>query len=129
MNVLFVMYGDLAGNSAVPLGIYSREFASAGHHCAVAVTDDAPSPGAVFHGHVATHARALAQPEALFPDGRAADVVHAWTPRENVRRFVTAWMARFPAPLVMYLEDNEGWIAQQLLGVADARALLSLSDE
>ena len=50
----------------------------------------------------------LVQP-AFFPDRGTADVIHAWTPRECVRKFVLAYQraARRAARLVVHLEDNE----------------------
>ena len=119
MNILFVLYGDFSSNSANPLTLYARELHRCGHHCAVAV----PSGLETVSQHHNVRFRpvlyddALAAPLSLFPDGRPADVIHACTPREVVRRFVSSYMARQPTPLVIYLEDNELWIAQQALGV------------
>jgi glycosyltransferase involved in cell wall biosynthesis len=59
----------------------------------------------------------LNAPAAVFPDGRPADVIHACTPREAVRRFVSAYMGKLPTPLVIYLEDNEPLIATLALGL------------
>jgi glycosyltransferase involved in cell wall biosynthesis len=123
MNILFALYGDLISNSAFPLMLHARELQRAGHQCAVAVPvgldtapgqDSPPSRGVLFE-------EALAHPAALFPDARPADIVHAWTPRECVRKFVTAYLAIHPAPLVVYNEDNEDWISRQALGMVGLR--------
>jgi glycosyltransferase involved in cell wall biosynthesis len=119
MNILFVLYGNFHSNSANPLALYTRELQSYGHHCAVAVPSgletvnhhDQPNFRPVLYNEV------LNAPAAVFPDGRPADVIHACTPREVVRRFVTSYMAKRPTPLVIYLEDNEGWIATRALGL------------
>src|SRR5690348_16504350 len=37
MNVLFVLYGGLDSNSAIPLALHARELHRRGHRCAVAV--------------------------------------------------------------------------------------------
>src|SRR5207247_212242 len=76
-------------------------------------------------------ADALANPKAIFADGRPADMLHAWTPRENVRLFVTAYLTRRPTPWIVYLEDNEGWIAQAALSPVGLRedVLLQHSEE
>src|SRR5262249_30196616 len=56
-------------------------------------------------------------PGAIFPEG-PADIVHAWTPREGVRRFMTSYLVQRPAtPWIIYLEDNEAWIARVALGL------------
>lgn len=118
MNILFVLYGDFSSNSANPLVLYARELHSLGHSCAVAV----PSKLETVHQHANLSFRpmrygdVLAEPESVFPDGRPADIIHAWTPRETVRRFVTSYMARRPTPLLIYLEDNELWISCRDLG-------------
>lgn len=125
MNILFVLYGDLTSNSATPLALYAREFAAHGHRCAVAIPSSLESVREHANPAFRTvlYADALAHPDSIFADGRAADVVHAWTPRENVRRFVTRYLAQRPAPLVIYLEDHESWISCWALGL-EQEALL-----
>jgi len=118
MNILFVLYGDFSSTSANPLVLYARQLHLAGHSCAVAVpasletVSQHPNPSfkPMLYGDV------LAEPESAFPDGRPADVIHAWTPREVVRHFVTSYMAIRPTPLLIYLEDNESWISCRTLG-------------
>jgi len=118
MNILFVLYGDLGSNSAYPLALFARELHLSGHSCVVAVPNNLetisqhqnPSFRPFLYSDV------LAEPERVFPDGRPADIIHAWTPRENVRRFVTSYMAIHPTPLLIYLEDNESWISCRALG-------------
>jgi glycosyltransferase involved in cell wall biosynthesis len=122
MNILFVLYGDFSSNSANPLVLYARELHLSGHSCAVAVPSNLetisqhenPSFRPILYADV------LAAPESAFPNGCAADVIHACTPREVVRRFITSYMARRPTPLVIYLEDNESWISTRALGMDEA---------
>ena len=120
MNILFALYGGLDTNSAEPLNVYAREFHELGYECAVAMPEGysvpdssrgAPSLRTVSYGE------ALAGPAAIFTNGRPADVLQAWTPRECVRLFVTAYLAKLPTPWVIYLEDNEGWIAKAALSL------------
>src|SRR5688572_21722368 len=119
MNVLFVLYGDFASNSVNPMMLHARELRRRGHRCAIAIPSGLETIPAGIHAdfHTLTYDAALAEPGAIFADGASADIVHAWTPREGVRRFVTSYLSRRPAPLVMYLEDNEGWIARRALGM------------
>lgn len=118
MNILFVLYGDFHSNSANPLALYTRELQSRGHQCAVAVPANLESVSE--HENPAfipvLYHDVLVSPESVFPDGRPADVIHACTPREVVRHFVTSYMAKRPTPLVVYLEDNESWISNRVLG-------------
>jgi len=122
MNILFVLYGDFSSNSANPLALYARELHASGHCCAIAVP--AGLETACLHQdpkfRPILFSEVLAAPQSVFPDGRPADVIHACTPREVIRRFVTAYMAKRPTPLVIYLEDNETWIATQALGIDEA---------
>lgn len=122
MNILFVLYGDFSCNSLHPLALYASKFHMYGHSCAVAVPNNLET---VQQCHNVSfrpllYADVLNDPESVFPDGRSADVVHAWTPREIVRRFVTSYMAKRPTPLIVYLEDHESWISCRTLGLEEA---------
>jgi glycosyltransferase involved in cell wall biosynthesis len=131
MNILFVLYGDFTSNSANPLALYARELQSRGHKCAVAVPcnletinlHDNPAFTPVLYSDV------LASPDSIFPHGRPADVVHACTPREVVRRFLTSYMAVRPTPLVIYLEDNEWWISARAIGFDETTLLQHTEQE
>ena len=133
MNLLFALYGDFTSNSAIPLLLHARELVRLGHRCAVAIPSGLESAAAHGDAQVPTllYRHVLADPAAVFADGRPADVVHAWTPRENVRRFVTSYLVKHPTPWVIYLEDNEGWIARFALGLAGLHedVLLQHTDE
>jgi glycosyltransferase involved in cell wall biosynthesis len=115
VNILFVLYGGFDTNSAIPLCLHARELTRRGHRCAVAMPAGsdmrAPVDGAP---RAWTYEQALEDPESPFDDG-IAEVLHAWTPRECVRGFVTQYLARRPTPWVAYLEDNEAWIARTAL--------------
>ena len=52
----------------------------------------------------------------VFPDGRAPDIVHAWTPRENVRLFCEKLAGFCSFHLFIHLEDNEELILEVNLG-------------
>mgnify|MGYP001603614957 CR=1 FL=1 len=119
MNILFVNYGDFTTNSLNHIGGFANTLCAAGHACAVAVTRTretlAHVPAARFIA--TTYDEALATPR-LFPDGRSADVIHAWTPRESVRKFVLAYQraADPPARLIIHLEDNEHFLLEAYTG-------------
>lgn len=119
MNILFVLYGDFGSNSANPLVLYARELSQRGHSCAIAVPSNLETVGR--HDKPAfrplLYTDVLAHPSSVFSDSRPADVIHACTPREVVRRFITLYMAKQPTPLVLYLEDHEHWIATRTLGL------------
>ena len=123
MNILFAMYGDFESNSAHPMALHARELAAAGHDCVAAVPSNVQSADSLGPRSFrpVLYGEALDHPERLFRDGRPADILHAWTPREGVRKFVTAYLARRPTPWVVYLEDNERWIANTALALTGMR--------
>lgn len=113
MNILFVNYGDFTTNSLNHIGAFANRLTALGHGCVVAVPEKpetlacVPAPAFV----PALYPQLLAGPSP-FPDGRPADVIHAWTPRENVREFVFAYLRRHPARLLIHLEDNEEFLLE-----------------
>lgn len=116
MNILFVNYGDFQSNSLNHIGPLANALARAGHACAVAVPSGLETLADVPDAHFqALEFGGLA--DFAFPNGEPADVIHAWTPREVVRRFVLACKRRFPdARLVIHLEDHEDHLTQTYSG-------------
>lgn len=109
MNFLFVNYGDFTSNSLNHIGAFANRLTLMGHACVVAVPENPETisviPQPLFTP--TTFAGALST-EPLFPDRRPADVVHAWTPRENVREFTLSYCKAHPdAAVIVHLEDNE----------------------
>ncbi|MFM9953529.1 MAG: hypothetical protein ACKVVO_05700, partial [Opitutaceae bacterium] len=119
MNILFVNYGDFTTNSLNHIAGFANTLCAAGHVCIVAVSQDkatvAHLPAPLFIA--ATYTELLARP-GLFPDGRPADLIHAWTPREGVRKFTLAYQraATTPARLIIHLEDNERFLLEAYTG-------------
>ena len=125
MNILFVLYGDLSSNSMIPLALYARKFQERGDLCSVAVPSniDSAQPWPDSDVRAVLYSDVLRSPESAFSNGRPADVIHAWTPREVVRRFVTTYMAKRPTPLIIYLEDHERWITTRMLGLEEEKLI------
>lgn len=113
MNILFVNYGDFTTNSLNHIGGFARVLSEQGHSCAVAVPSGKDTLSAVTDPVfiAALCDEVLAQP-AIFPDRSTADIIHAWTPRECVRKFVIAYQrnAKRSARLIVHLEDNEEYL-------------------
>ncbi|HXA13531.1 MAG TPA: hypothetical protein VNW23_00265, partial [Opitutaceae bacterium] len=128
MNLLFVNYGDFTTNSLNHIAGFARALTARGHACAVAVPRGKDTlrviPDPQFRA--VTYEEALAHPTALFPDGRPADLLHAWTPREVVRKFVIAYQRRSTARLLVHLEDNEEFLIESYLNrpIAELRQML-----
>lgn len=114
MNILFVNYGDFVSNSLNHIGAFANRLTLLGHACAVAVPDNPRSisviPNPLFTP--LTFARAL-ETDPIFPNRKPADIVHAWTPRENVREFTLSYLRHAPsAALFIHLEDNEVFLLE-----------------
>ncbi len=128
MNILFVNYGDFTTNSLNHIGGFARVLAEEGHSCAVAVPSGKDTLSAVTNPSFTAVLcdEVLAQP-AIFPGGGTADIIHAWTPRECVRKFVVAYQrgAARAARLIIHLEDNEEFLISGYTGrtAAELRAM------
>lgn len=130
MNILFVNYGDFTANSLNHIGGFANWLGDRGHTCLVAVPDGLDTLATVHAPRFtpATFVDVLAG-KTTFPNGRPADILHAWTPRENVRRFILAHQRQHPAThVIVHLEDNEEHLAAAFTGQSTA-ALLAASDD
>jgi glycosyltransferase involved in cell wall biosynthesis len=119
LNILFVNYGDFTTNSLNHIGGFANALCAAGHACVVAVPGRKETLAHIASPLfiAATYDEAIATPN-LFPDGRPADVLHAWTPRENVRTFTVNYQraAGKPARVLIHLEDNERFLLEAVTG-------------
>ncbi|MEO6003611.1 MAG: glycosyltransferase [Opitutus sp.] len=130
MNILFVNYGDFTSNSLNHIGAFANRLTLLGHACVVAVPKNPSSIAVIAKPLFTAHsfARAL-ETDPIFPDRRPADVVHAWTPRENVREFTLLYLRQYPsAALIIHLEDNEVFLLESFARQPYA-ILRELSDE
>jgi glycosyltransferase involved in cell wall biosynthesis len=112
MNVLFVLYHDFTSNSAPHVHSLANALADLGVHSAVCVPNNLASfesMGFAARYQPLSFADVLAG-KLRYPDGRGADIVHAWTPREVNRKFLEKALPE-GAKLVIHLEDNEEHIA------------------
>jgi len=127
MNVLFVSYSHLDSNSGIHVFNLANRLIEAGHHCAVCVPDEPEATNRVGRPLFRTIvAGQLDKRPALFPDGRSADIVHAWTPRELVRHTTERIVARSRCPYVVHMEDNEEHLTEIAMGrIAETFAVAS----
>jgi len=116
LNVLFVLPGSFASNSALHVAALANELCLAGHACTVTVPHDL----ATLAYHTDPAFRGLLHQDAesalIFADGRGPQIIHAWTTRENVRHLTEKLRARHGAQVVVHLEDNEQEILALSLG-------------
>ena len=117
-NILFVLYHDFSANSAVHVHNFANQLVDLGHSVAVAIPKDDDTGGALGEQHYSV----LAYHEVdgnwtpVFSNGLPPDILHAWTPRENVRLFCEKIRALCSVLLFIHLEDNEELILEANLG-------------
>lgn len=128
MNILFVLYGDFTTNTANPIILFARELQHLGHECAIAVPDGLET--ADIHDLVyftpVSYGQIFKNQGKVFSNGGLPNVIHACTMRIGVIDFLKQYLSNWPTPLIVYLEDNETWIAERYLGI-DQGKLVSMS--
>ena len=129
MNIVFVNYHDFTSNSAIHISRLADELAAAGDSCAVVVPGHAETVSLVGAPTFQALDVRTALDEGLhFPDGAAPTLVHAWTPRENVRELTEKLAARYGCPYFVHLEDNEDLITAERLGLTVPQLLSANGD-
>ena len=117
-NILFVLYHDFGANSAIHVHNFANNLAAFGNSVAVAIPGgENLGTGLGKKQYSVLHFRDLGGDwSKLYPDAKPPDIVHAWTPRENVRLFCERLRALCSFTLFVHLEDNEELILEANLG-------------
>jgi glycosyltransferase involved in cell wall biosynthesis len=117
-NILFVLYHDFGANSAVHVHNFANNLVALGHSAAAVVPRDDDLGRALGEQHytVQHFSKVDGEWSRFFENGRPPDIVHAWTPRENVRLFCDQLRQLCSFALVVHLEDNEELILEANLG-------------
>jgi glycosyltransferase involved in cell wall biosynthesis len=127
LNIVFVSHCSFNGNSAMHVFRIANILSEWGNRCIVCVPDLPQS--ALEHGRpqfgVLDYETVLEQ-GVCFADGRGPDLIHAWTPREAVRRTTVVLAARYEVPVFVHLEDNEMAILADVLPGVDRENLQAL---
>ncbi len=112
LNVLFVLPQSIDGNSGLHAQLHGKKLKSQGVDCAFVVPNDTFSPTkGLPDASVFSYTSALST-EFFFP----FDIIHAWTPREKVRKVCETLLARSNCPLIVHLEDNEEYLTEVTTG-------------
>lgn len=119
MNILFVNYGGFECiNSAIHIFHLANQLVEQGFDCAVAVPgniDNVKLLGTPRFRCLTYHA---AEAGAFgFEDRAGPSLIHAWTPRERVRRLVQYVSRAYGCPYIVHLEDNEEEITADQTGL------------
>jgi glycosyltransferase involved in cell wall biosynthesis len=130
MKIGLIAHCNFRGNSAMHVFSVAAELQKFGHECCMLVPD---SPETV-HDHdtpsfnVIDYASALKNGLSFTDDGARPDILHAWSPREHVRKITQALVKQFDCPYVVHMEDNEEQIVQDELSELDYSELRLLPD-
>ena len=122
MHVVFVCYYSFACNSAGHIACLANALTAQGVKVTAFVPFDALT--ATLHGKIAFECRTFDELDAwvnAHGSSRRETIVVAWTPRENVRRFVSQLCSRLNCPYVVHLEDNEKLLTAGNLGLPFAQ--------
>ena len=113
-NILFVLYHDFSANSAVHVHNFANQLAFLGHTTAVALPKGEDTGRQLGEQRYAVRLFDDIDGDwsELFPNGCPPDIVHAWTPRENVRLFCEMLAGFCEFSLFVHLEDNEELILE-----------------
>jgi glycosyltransferase involved in cell wall biosynthesis len=130
-NILFALYHDFSANSAVHVHNFANQLAALGHSCAVAIPDDTERGAGLGEQNYSIHRFDQLDGEwsRAFPNGGSPEIVHAWTPRENVRLFCEKLAGFCSYALFVHLEDNEELILEVNLGSSFEELAASRSAE
>jgi len=110
VNILFITYYDFSSNSAIQIHSFANQLVKFGHDCIIAVPNNKDSVNEVIGGEILytpTDYSSMASDRYLFRDGHGPDIIHAWTPREVVRKVCVPLVEKYGCKLVIHLEDNE----------------------
>lgn len=125
MNIVFANYGEAHNNSAGHIFGFAKGLAARGHDVVVAMAKPVADGEFSRRGEFRTVShRTLLNAGPGFRNGRRADILHVWTPRENIRIFAVGFMVKWGADaLVIHLEDNEEAIFHRFTGCTLEQAL------
>ncbi len=132
LNVMFVLYHDFSTASAIHVHNLANSLSRKGHKCSVAVPLNKSSVKQ-YMDDVALYPvydfSEILNDGIVFLGKRRIDIIHAWTPRELVRKFCIQFQKKYPeSRIIVHLEDNEEIVVETFAGKS-YEELLELSDE
>ena len=129
MNIAFVCHTNFRGNSGIQLFHLANALAEEGCGCVCVVPDGKETAADCGSPNFTAYDADEAMSDGLaFPDRSGPSLIHAWTPREHVRRTTEDLARRYGCPIVVHLEDNEELLTASRIGIS-VEELFRLSDE
>jgi len=117
-NLLFVLHNQLASNSGYQVYYHAKRLFRHGVNCIIAVPEKEQN-FEDFDGSVVCPVLSFKDIEKVglpFINGRGPDIVHAWTPREHVRKFCSQLKKTYAFRTIVHLEDNEEYLTASAVG-------------
>ncbi len=127
MRIVLISHCSFLGNSAMHVFSMAEELQALGHEIVMLVPDgvDTVERHRTPSFPIQLYDEALAR-DLPFASGGNAQIVHAWTPREHVRKIALALAAKEKCPYILHMEDNEEQIVTDELKHLDFRGLSEL---
>jgi glycosyltransferase involved in cell wall biosynthesis len=116
VNILFISHCDFHGNSAMHIYSIATALTELGVQCVICVPESAST--VTSHGSpkfIVTSYQEAYETGIVFPDGKGPDLIHAWTPRELVRKLTERLAYTYRCSYLVHLEDNEEVILENEL--------------
>lgn len=104
-DIVFVMPGRIESNNGYHVQLLTEMLSHQGLRSVIAVPDHSFSPASNLSTAIIPYSAVSML--ADFPS-----IIHAWTPRETVRRFCENLLKDHKSHLLVHLEDNEQYLTQ-----------------
>ena len=118
-NILIVSHSHFPSNSSIHVHHFANELIKLGLDCVVAVPYDKDSIFTLKDNlYSVTQYDEIDKLADKFSDRNPPDLVHAWTPREHIRKYCYALSTKYDFKLVIHLEDNEESIIERFLDIS-----------
>ncbi len=111
MKVLFIAYHHLANNSGIHIFNIANHLTQLDVECVVCVPNQKEKVLSVGKPLFEVVNFEDLQREKI---KRNIDLIHAWTPREIVRKITQKLLAMYDCPYIVHLEDNEEFLIEKL---------------
>lgn len=108
MRIVLISHCNFLGNSAMHVFSIAEQLQVLGHEVVMLVPEgvDTVERHRVASFPIQTYDQALTE-GLIFEGAEGPDIVHAWSPREHVRKISLALVERYACPYVLHMEDNE----------------------
>ncbi len=116
IRILYVLPSPAESNQGYHVQGLVRSLKPLGAEAIVAVPQATPKDRAVDDKNYNLYSYAeIIEKGVSFSDGAPPDIIHAWTPREIVRKFVARLKIHYLCPIIIHLEDNEEQLVERLV--------------